>query len=284
MAGAKSIQQEAPPLASAVSISRHFLRSIRLDADFGREDALLGYICQGTARTLLESMARQLTTTRQRAFTWTGPYGGGKSSLALMLCSLVGPSHRLRQRAKQILDLPDNSPVHAAFDARGDGWMVLPVVGKRASVVQEVSVALARARGGVGSRRKNADVVGELVAAAEAHRHGVLVVVDELGKFDAAAERVIRDALAVSGDIVLRAAKRGVSAGEMLGLILSRYLVQHEFRHMCGSPQKNPVQVFFLLDDYATWLAQRESRIADLLGLASIEAPMFGRASGDQNG
>lgn len=86
-------------------------------------------------------------------------------------------------------------------------------------------------------------------------------------RIDAAAERVIRDALAVSGDIVLRAAKRGVSAGEMLGLILSRYLVQHEFSRICGSPQKSPVQIFFLLDDYASWLAQRESRIADLLGL-----------------
>lgn len=96
---------------------------------------------------------------------------------------------------------------------------------------------------------------------------------DELGlgvaadRLDSAADRVIRDALAVSGDIVLRAAKRGVSAGEMLGLVLSRYLIQHEFSRVCGSPQKIPVQVFFLLDDYASWLAQRESRIADLLGL-----------------
>ena len=101
--------------------------------------------------------------------------------------------------------------------------------------------------------------------------------IDELGlnapadRLDAAADRVIRDALAVSGDIVLRAAKRGVSAGEMLGLTLSRYLVQHEFWRVCGSPQKSPVQVFFLLDDYASWLAQRESRIADLLGLCIEE-------------
>jgi hypothetical protein len=183
MGSADLTQTRAPLLASVISISRQFLRSTRIDADFGREDALSGYVCQGTARSLLESMARHLTTTRQRAFTWTGPYGGGKSSLALMLCSLVGPNQRLRQRAKQILDLPDNSPVHSAFDTRGDGWLVLPIVGKRTSVVQELSIALARARGGSGQRRKKTDVVGELVAAAESHRHGVLVVVDELGKF-----------------------------------------------------------------------------------------------------
>jgi hypothetical protein len=72
-------------LSDVVTISRQFLRSVRIDTDVGREDALSGYICQGTASSLLESMARQITETRQRAFTWTGPYGGGKSSLALML-------------------------------------------------------------------------------------------------------------------------------------------------------------------------------------------------------
>lgn len=169
-------------LSEVVSISRQFLRSTRIDADFGREDALAGYVCQGTARSLLESMGRQISTTRQRAFTWTGPYGGGKSSLALTLCSLVGSNPRLRAKAKQILDLPPNSPVHTAFDARGEGWIVLPVVGKRASVVQELGAALQRARGS-SSRRKNADVIGELVSAAEAHRQGVLIIVDELGKF-----------------------------------------------------------------------------------------------------
>jgi len=177
-----SEEQQVPrPLSEVVSISRQFLRSIRLDADFGREDALSGYVCQGTARSLLESMARQLVSTRQRAFTWTGPYGGGKSSLALMLCSLVGPNPRLRARARDILDLPADSPVNRAFDARGEGWLVVPVVGKRASVVQELHTVLNKVRGG--GRRKQGDLVAELVAAAEAHRQGVLVVVDELGKF-----------------------------------------------------------------------------------------------------
>lgn len=45
-------------LSDAVTISRQFLRSVRLDTDFGREDALSGYVCQGTAKALLENMAR----------------------------------------------------------------------------------------------------------------------------------------------------------------------------------------------------------------------------------
>jgi hypothetical protein len=178
-------QKGAPSghLSDVVSIRRQFLRSVRIDADVGREDALSGYVCQGTARSLLESMARQLVGTRQRAFTWTGPYGGGKSSLALMLCSLVGSHPKLRNRAKQILNLDDNSIVSRAFEAKGNGWVVVPVVGKRSSVIAELSAALGRATGDAPARRRPVDVIGELVGAAERNPQGVLVIIDELGKF-----------------------------------------------------------------------------------------------------
>lgn len=88
---------------------------------------------------------------------------------------------------------------------------------------------------------------------------------------DDLAERIKKDAISVSGDIVLRAAKRGVSAGEMLGLVLSRHLLNSELRSLAGGGSRPAFTAFFLLDDYATWLAQRESRIADLLGLCVEE-------------
>ncbi|CAM4400520.1 FtsK domain-containing protein [Comamonas aquatilis] len=85
---------------------------------------------------------------------------------------------------------------------------------------------------------------------------------DEVG---AAADKAKRDALSVSGDIVLRAAKRGVSAGEMIGLVLSRHLLAEEFKAQAGSGQV--LTAYFLLDDYASWLSQPESRIADILAI-----------------
>lgn len=83
---------------------------------------------------------------------------------------------------------------------------------------------------------------------------------------DAAANKAKRDALSISGDIVLRAAKRGVAAGEMIGLVLSRHLLVDEFRaaSACG---EHVLTAYFLLDDYASWLSQPESRIADILAL-----------------
>ena len=79
------------------------------------------------------------------------------------------------------------------------------------------------------------------------------------------AARAKRDALSVSGDIVLRAAKRGVSAGEMIGLVLSRHLLSEEFKALSGGGPA--LTAYFLLDDYASWLSQPESRIADILAL-----------------
>jgi S-DNA-T family DNA segregation ATPase FtsK/SpoIIIE len=82
---------------------------------------------------------------------------------------------------------------------------------------------------------------------------------------DAAADKIKRDALSVSGDIVLRAAKRGVSAGEMIGLVLSRHLLAEEFKAQAG--EGRVLTAYFLLDDYASWLSQPESRIADILAI-----------------
>lgn len=75
------------------------------------------------------------------------------------------------------------------------------------------------------------------------------------------AERFVADANDVSGDIVLRAAKRGRNASELIGIVLSRYLLRHEL-----SPES--YHGWYFLDDYADWLGQREEQIADILCLS----------------
>lgn len=101
------------PLSEIVKIDRHYRRSIRLDADLGRLDALEGYICHGTARAVLDVMCRQMTSSAQRAFTWTGPFGGGKSSLAVILASALLGDSTVRNAARTRL-APDIIP---AFDS-----------------------------------------------------------------------------------------------------------------------------------------------------------------------
>ena len=79
-------------------------------------------------------------------------------------------------------------------------------------------------------------------------------------------DRLIEDANDVSGDIVLRAAKRGQSASELIGVVLSRRLV----RELLG---RDSLVGWYFLDDYAAWMGQREEQLADLLAMSPQVAP-----------
>jgi hypothetical protein len=171
-------------LEKNVTVSRQFLRSVNLEADLGRSDALQGYICQDTATELIKTMAHHINRTHQRAFTWTGPYGGGKSSLALMLSSIVSPNNILRQQAKDLLGQVIDEDVELAWKASAEGWLVIPVVGKRDSVVTAISMALDKINNTKTKRPKSKDTILRLQAEAELRKNdGVLLVLDELGKF-----------------------------------------------------------------------------------------------------
>lgn len=91
-------------LSDIVQISRQYQRSIRVDADIGRADALSGYICHATAAAVVDGMSKQLSSTNQRCFTWTGPFGGGKSSLAVALASALHPNKTLSAQERDALN------------------------------------------------------------------------------------------------------------------------------------------------------------------------------------
>ena len=171
-------------LNETISVSRQFLRSVNLEADLGRADALQGYVCQDTAKSLLSNMAHYINKTRQRAFTWTGPYGGGKSSLALVLGSLVSPSKALREEAKKIIGLASENENSEAWNCSKDGWLIIPLVGKRKSIVSSLSTALDKVLGKSSKKPTGTSVILRLIEEAEKRKKdGVLLIIDELGKF-----------------------------------------------------------------------------------------------------
>jgi hypothetical protein len=178
-------EDQGQTLSDVVQISRHYQRSIRVDADLGRLDALTGYICHTTATAILENMARQLTETNQRSFTWTGPFGGGKSSLAVALASALLPDKTLRTHARNALNIGSMPNFDKAFSTN-KGWLIVPVVGKRSSVVTELNAALRKAKGKGADHRKVSptSLITELCQTAEDRsQDGVLVILDEMGKF-----------------------------------------------------------------------------------------------------
>lgn len=173
-------------LSDIVQISHHYQRSIRVDADIGRADALSGYICHATAIAVIDGMCRQLAGTNQRSFTWTGPFGGGKSSLAVALASALHQDKNLRSKARDALCLDSKPEFDKAFPVR-KGWLLVPAVGMRGSVVAELHASLRRAQGrNVDGRSKPSaqSLIAELLEEAKSRPHdGALVIIDEMGKF-----------------------------------------------------------------------------------------------------
>lgn len=75
------------------------------------------------------------------------------------------------------------------------------------------------------------------------------------------AQRVRKDASEISGDIVLRAAKRGRFVLELIGLVLSKKIIIDEIGN------ENPIG-WYLLDDYSGWFGQKEGRLADIMAMS----------------
>ncbi len=137
-------------------------------------------------------MASHITQTAQRAFTWTGPYGGGKSSLAVSLAGLLGPKGPIRTVASAALGAAVAQELLDTYQPSRNGWLVVPVVGRRADPVGDIASALeqARRREGATRGRPRSDVksarelIDRLVQEAEVRpRDGVLLIIDEMGKF-----------------------------------------------------------------------------------------------------
>jgi hypothetical protein len=172
-------------LSGMVRISRHYQRSIKIDADLGRPDALDGYICHGSAQAVLQSMSKQLLESNQRAFTWTGPFGGGKSSLAVAFASALSVDKSLRRKARETLQLQGIPNFDRALPYKA-GWLTVPVVGKRASVISELSKGLRKALGFNHDGRKvsASALIKELCECADSSKYdGLVIIIDEMGKF-----------------------------------------------------------------------------------------------------
>ena len=165
-------------LSSKVKVSRRFQKSVRVDSDYGDARALEGYVCPPSAIQILRNMAAQVSETGQGAFTWTGPYGGGKSSLALLLGFLLKDDESAGATARTIVGA---RTADAIVSKIGGSRVVVPVVGRRAD--PEAAILEAAEAVGVRGRRRPSDALGALAALSDRSASGVLLIIDEMGKF-----------------------------------------------------------------------------------------------------
>ena len=182
-------------LNERIHIARRFLRSVRIDTDLTDDSALEGFICAQSSTDVLMNMSRHVSETGQGAFTWTGPYGSGKSSLVVALSALLNGSARLREQAEKVFGQDLTNTVEKVLPAGASGWRVVPVVGMRDNPVSVIGEAVRREK--VASRRPRggwteSNLVKTLTNAAAYKPEtygGVVLFIDEMGKFLEAAVR-----------------------------------------------------------------------------------------------
>jgi energy-coupling factor transporter ATP-binding protein EcfA2 len=177
-------------LADRVHVERRFQRSIRLEADVDQLSPLEGYVLQPTAQTAMATTL-QLLSSGQGAFTWTGPYGGGKSSLALTLAGLFSSDGSVAAQARSVLG---QTPGLEALSASKAGeWLPVVATGRRSDPVivlrEALEAAILRAPGKARRRRPKAydsagrDVLERIQREVDARPEGgVVLLVDEMGK------------------------------------------------------------------------------------------------------
>ena len=176
------------PLDERVFVARRFQRAVRIDTDLGDPSALEGFICPQSSAVVLETMAKHVAESGQGAFTWTGPYGSGKSSLVVALSSLLHGESAIRSEAGSVIGGDTAKAVWEAFPPRTKGWHILPVVGRRDHPERLIREAIETQRLMKWKHRASWSEKPVLALLADiAARHpqssgGLMVFIDEMGK------------------------------------------------------------------------------------------------------
>lgn len=191
------------PMSELISVSSRFQRSVHLERDFYAGEAVNGYLVTRGSLAALRLLTRGSADAAYRAQTISGPYGSGKSALAMYFARLLEKSSvdglretartRLGELAEQLLP-PD-----------GQGYISILATGTRESLsqclVNNLKRSLQKSKRnhlldnliskhnqvmvhGNASSRAVVRVFEDLarLAVTEEESLGVIVIVDELGK------------------------------------------------------------------------------------------------------
>lgn len=164
-------------MSPALEIRPRFRRSVRIDTDFASATAIDGFHCPRSFGAALEFMAQHVSETGQGAFTWTGPYGGGKSSLALAFACLAGSKKRVRDEAIGAFGEQTVGALKSALPYFPSRWDVVPVNTEKRSLTDQLAEAL-----GLSDKTPaSAQAVLKELTKRTADR-GLVLIMDELGR------------------------------------------------------------------------------------------------------
>ena len=175
-------------LKDKVKITSRFQRSVRIDSDLKNSNALEGFVCPKSSADVLLMMSRHVSETGQCAFTWTGPYGTGKSSLAVALGSLLNCSQKNSSPICKTLGEEISNEILQHLSPNGSSWSILPVVGRRGNPVSIIGEALNSSgllnddKTPIWSESKLVEYLLEVSQGSNNKHDGLIVFIDEMGK------------------------------------------------------------------------------------------------------
>lgn len=173
-------------LSDIIKLNTRFCRSININQDLNNTEILSNFICPTSFEFALLNIAENISTTGQSSFTWTGPYGSGKSSLALFLSSLIGKKKNMRDIAEKLLKAKTRQKVLSQLNVV-KGWEILPVVGEQQDAKILLKEAVYQKTG-----KKSTNLFKDLENLAN-HNDGLLIFIDEMGKCLESSARGIGD-------------------------------------------------------------------------------------------
>ena len=198
------------PLTQLVTVRSRFTRSVSLHRDWERGDALEGYVLTPAGREILGRLASSIRgESPTRAWSLTGPYGSGKSAFALFASQVLGGQGSAGDQARAEVKDQDAQVWKRLTQGKGQGLLCpILVTGSRepleAALVRGVTQALSHCPGrrpralakhleALSARAlfgSNTSTLVELfeetikfVTNPGTGFQGVLLVIDELGKF-----------------------------------------------------------------------------------------------------
>jgi hypothetical protein len=177
-------------LDELISVRGRFHRSVNVVHDWRGGADLSEYIVTPTARELADQVLAELSTPRgTRAWSVTGPYGSGKSALGLFLADILAaptPSHPESSRLREAHE--GREPFLPVFAVAERQPLAVTLAAALAPAIEPVSPKLARKLRRVAKGTAPAGALLSLLeeaaeAAVDAGFGGVLLLLDEMGKF-----------------------------------------------------------------------------------------------------
>lgn len=169
-----------------IKIKQNYKSSVRLDEKFSEKQFIDGLVLHGTALNAIEVLSREFSETSQRCFTLTGPYGSGKSTIALFMSLLLSHDANIRKLAHKKLESSNTDLTINSCFSLDNGWQVVKhVCGLEEpghAIAQSISTGLTGKSVKIGL--SDADYLGLIEKALNKKStfDGVILLLDEMGK------------------------------------------------------------------------------------------------------